>query len=291
MGIARGMIKLLMREAKRERFEGVVATMGRQDVYATGENIEKWSTEASFNLTPGIQMTVSNKKEFSEKGYITDDALFLSLGFDKVESIDYSDFEQCTIVHDLNEDVPEELYNKYDLIFDGGTSEHIFNFPKALANYNKMLKVGGRIIHSLPSSNHVDHGFYMFSPTLFYDYYFANKWEILDSLFINYSHKHDTKLWNIYQYTPGCLDRYSIGGLTRGLYLNYFVAKKNNYSTFDASVQQGSYLRTWEGSKSDIDISLAKRITNRLPVNLKRSLLSLYFRIPLRYSLKLIARY
>jgi len=32
--------------------------------------------------------------------------------------------------------------NKYDLVFDGGTLEHVFNFPVAIKNCMEMVKVG-----------------------------------------------------------------------------------------------------------------------------------------------------
>jgi hypothetical protein len=37
-----------------------------------------------------------------------------------------------------------------------------------------MLKVGGRLIIMVPASNSIDHGFYSFSPTLFFDYFADN---------------------------------------------------------------------------------------------------------------------
>ncbi|MCX5805039.1 MAG: class I SAM-dependent methyltransferase [Proteobacteria bacterium] len=291
MGIARAVIKLLMREGKRENYFGNLLTMGRQDVYATSRNLKKWASEMDFQLKRDI--------DISMKGLITDNDLFLSLGFESIGSMDYNDYEQCTIIHDLNKDVPNELHNKYDLILDSGTSEHIFNFPKVLENYNKMLKVGGRIIHGLPSSNHVDHGFYMFSPTVFYDYYLANKWDVIESVFFKYYRQHDTKLWKIYKYTPGCLDDFSFGGL-KGMYGIFFIFRKTINSTFNAAVQQGSYIKTWENAKKD-KIShgpvklLLKNFANRLPEWLHHILRSLYFkitqkRIP-KFNLKLIAKY
>jgi len=50
-----------------------------------------------------------------------------------------------------------------------------------------LLKPGGRIIFLSPSTNHVDHGFYMFLPTLFMDYLLANGFSIRTFYFIRYS--------------------------------------------------------------------------------------------------------
>jgi len=48
------------------------------------------------------------------------------------------------------------LYNKYDLIFDGGSTDHIFNVLKALENYwtilDRVTMVGllNRIVQTKP---------------------------------------------------------------------------------------------------------------------------------------------
>jgi SAM-dependent methyltransferase len=292
MGISRAFIKLLMREGNNEKFYGNLLTIGKQDIFfATSRNLKKWADGVDFQLKPGIKLP--------PKGLITGTDLFTSLGFDSVDSMDCNDYEQCTIIHDLNNDVPQSLHGKYDLIIDSGSSEHIFNLPKVLENYNRMLRVGGRIIHSLPSSNHVDHGFYMFSPTVFYDYYSANRWSIIESLFFRYSRQHFIKLWDIYKYTSGCLDKYSFGCLD-GMWGVFFVLKKTEDSTFNASVQQGSCVNGWL-AKTNTETSVIankfnwKKIPSKLPESAKSVLRFLYYKIFLtrtpKFNLKPVARY
>lgn len=291
MGITRPAIKLLMREGKREEFFGDILTAGRLDIYATLEDLVKWAKEMKFNLRSIEKAFTSEKDEFKRKGFITDRTFFQSIGFNNVDSIDCNDYEQCSIVYDLNTDIPKGLYNKYDLILDSGTSEHIFNLPKVLENYFKMLKVGGRIIHILPASNHIDHGFYMFSPTLFYDYYSANNWKIIDSLFIKSNSKHERQPWDIYKYEPGKLDVLACGGFRKGIYLSFIVACKKISSTFDAAVQQGYYLRNWETSSGET-IARGKQLARMLPEFIKKfAFYQIAPRIPLKYYLRHIARY
>jgi len=300
MGIAPAMVKLLMREGKREEYTGNVLTIGRQCVYVnTTRDLQNCAEKMGFQLNTNTEISLQNEKD--KNNNITDSVLFISLGFDNIDSLDISDYEQCTILHDLNTDVPAKLYNKYDLIFDSGSSEHIFNLPKVLENYYKMLKVGGRLIHGLPSSNHVDHGFYMFSPTLLWDYYSANNWEIKDSIFIRYPIRHDKELWDIYSYTPGCLDRFSYGRVGKGLYGIYFVAKKTDKSTYNASVQQRQCLKSWKGAldlentKFQGNNSWKKKMQSAIPEKLKPISYFLYdyisAKIPLRFNLKRIGRY
>jgi hypothetical protein len=89
----------------------------------------------------------------------------------KMDSLDFSVYEGANIVHDLNLPIQDNLMHHYDTVIDFGTTEHIFNVPQVLDNCSKLIKVGGKIIHILPSNNFNGHGFYQFSPELFYSYY------------------------------------------------------------------------------------------------------------------------
>jgi hypothetical protein len=46
----------------------------------------------------------------------------------------------------------------------------------ALDNVHKMLRSGGSVVIFSPASNAIDHGFYSFSPTLFFDYFGDNSY-------------------------------------------------------------------------------------------------------------------
>ena len=44
-----------------------------------------------------------------------------------------------------------------------------------------MTKLNGHIAIAVPCSNMIDHSFYMFSPTLFYDYFLVNGFKVIKS--------------------------------------------------------------------------------------------------------------
>jgi hypothetical protein len=90
------------------------------------------------------------------------------LGSEVVDAIDNSQYEGAALVHDLNKPVPTELDQGYDAIIDGGTLEHVFNFPTAMVNCMRLLRTGGRLFIFTPANNQLGHGFYQFSPELFY---------------------------------------------------------------------------------------------------------------------------
>jgi hypothetical protein len=96
------------------------------------------------------------------------EAFFTVLGADRVASMDASSFEGATHIHDMNVPIDDSLKERFSVVFDGGTLEHVFNFPQALRNCMEMLTVGGTFIQHTPANNFMGHGFYQFSPELFY---------------------------------------------------------------------------------------------------------------------------
>lgn len=90
------------------------------------------------------------------------------LGARRIDSLDYSDYEGASVVCDMNSPVPEELVESYSVVFDGGSLEHIFNFPTALMNCMRMVRVGGHLITCGPANNFFGHGFYQFSAELWF---------------------------------------------------------------------------------------------------------------------------
>ena len=78
-------------------------------------------------------------------------SLFLEfLGAEEVSSMDFSDYEQSELVHDLNEPIPSEWRGRYDFVLDGGTLEHVFNFPCAIRNAMELVAVGGHFYGEQP---------------------------------------------------------------------------------------------------------------------------------------------
>jgi hypothetical protein len=94
--------------------------------------------------------------------------LFKMLGATKIDSLDHSDYEGASVITDLNQPLPQILKNKYTAVFDGGTLEHVFNFPQAIKNCMDILEVGGHFLSITPTNNQCGHGFYQFSPELFF---------------------------------------------------------------------------------------------------------------------------
>jgi SAM-dependent methyltransferase len=187
------------------------------------------------------------------------------LGFSSIHSIDVSNYEGAAEIFDLNSaSVPTHLAGAFDFIVDGGTIEHVFHLPNVLNNIYRMLKVGGRILHVAPSSNHVDHGFYMFSPTLFVDYYTVNRFELNCVQVFRYTQQHASDSWELSDYVPGCLDPISFGGLDDSLYGVAVVATKREESTGNAIPIQGAARALAKNSAAPEAMQPRRRLIDRI---------------------------
>ena len=56
--------------------------------------------------------------------------------------IDFQLYEGSEIIVDLNEELPAELHEKYDIVFDGGSLEHVFDIALALQNLARAVTMG-----------------------------------------------------------------------------------------------------------------------------------------------------
>jgi hypothetical protein len=175
MGITSGHINLLCLLAKKVKLSGTVVTLGRQKVYGSYQQIKAIFSNAGI---PADHLVESSPEVMQE-------AIFKSLGFSQVLSVDVSDYEWPDFKVDLNDATPPpEVIGIADMIYDGGTLEHVFDTRAGLINIHKMLKVGGVVVHDNPINGFVNHGFYQYSPTLYYDYYLENKYEGIMSVLV-----------------------------------------------------------------------------------------------------------
>lgn len=273
MGITYSAAVQLAEDAKRFCLGGEILTLGKQDILFKRDILDKVLVEtghASFNDDNTIELKItkpliyteeleknqglSSSPVFRQRGCISDRLFFGALGLD-VKSLDVSAYEGTDYIYDLNDaNTPDRLKNRFDVIFDGGTIEHVFNVANTMSNIFAMLKTDGVVIHFTPSNNYVEHGFYQFSPTFFYDYYSTNNFNILECLFTSYESNLNERCKSV-KYYPGCFqgklwtgctgnNEYYSKGLDDKFYSTWFVAGKKDKSTGNKVPMQGLYMKT-----------------------------------------------
>jgi SAM-dependent methyltransferase len=153
---------LLAARARGAHFREVL-TIGRQALFELdAAAISRAFERVGQELSPEAAQHVMT----GHGGYA--DGLLQHLGAVEPNSLDASPFEGCTVLQDMNSAIPEHLENRFSAVFDGGTLEHVFNAPVAIANCMRMVRVGGHLLVATPTNNYAGHGFYQFSPELYY---------------------------------------------------------------------------------------------------------------------------
>lgn len=135
-----------------------ILTLGHQQLYLS----QKQTKHLAKCCGMKIDTSVFSHKQYADK-FFKD-----FLDAKSVMSLDYSDYQHCDIVHDMNYPISPSYHGIFDVVIDGGSLEHIFNFPVAVANCMKMVKCGGSVFVFTMANNHTGHGFYQFSPELFF---------------------------------------------------------------------------------------------------------------------------
>jgi SAM-dependent methyltransferase len=218
-----------LRYAARKKVFGKTLTLGRQGVYLP---------------TPVLRKILDSEAGDLQDPYC-EPLLKRFFGAGQVDSVDHSAYEGATHIHDLNRPLPDAMAQGYDTVIDGGCLEHVFNVPQALSTCSRLLKPGGQLIHVLPANNFCGHGFWQFSPELFFSLYSAPNGYNNTEVFI--ADLEDTDHWyRVRRPAPGQRVNIQSAG---PLYL--LVRSVLGSQAFDHSqVQQSDYVNVWARSET-----------------------------------------
>lgn len=195
-----------------------------------------------------------------------------------IDILDYSNYENANVIADLNSDLTITLTSSYDLIIEGGTLEHVFNFPQAISNINNLLKIGGTLYFCTPANNQCGHGFYQFSPELFYRLYNEKngfKLNMIKLFGASFPSVELTK--NKYLATP--LDASSTGIRTQFMSSIpvMMVISATKLSVMKTEIQQSDYELKWNSVyETKSKTSLKNFIKTYLPIEIVNRLKGLY---------------
>jgi SAM-dependent methyltransferase len=151
---------LLARRRDKVAFERC-ATLGRQHYFVSNTETRSLLRESGLSPEAFPALFPANYPGYSEP-------FWEMLGVKSLATVDASKFEGATHVHDMNQPIPPEWREAFDVVCDVGTLEHVFNFPVAIRNCMEMVKRGGCFFAQTPANNYFGHGFYQFSPELFF---------------------------------------------------------------------------------------------------------------------------
>jgi len=158
MGVAYAQAKFLLDAHKKNVEFTKTATLGR---------LTSFLSDQDFDLLKTIYGSTTHSSQGIANAYV--DTFFENyLGVEDLSAIDFSDYEGAQIIHDMNLQIHSDFHQQFDTVIDGGSLEHIFNFPVAIENCMNLVKTGGSIFIYTMANNHCGHGFYQFSPELMF---------------------------------------------------------------------------------------------------------------------------
>lgn len=224
MGIDIHTLSFLKYASSKKKF-GNTMTIGRQEIHI-GQDKINYTLNSTHDYSKDIFCENMLRNEFQATA---------------VDSIDISNFEAATHIADLNLPLKESDFLKYDTVFDGGCLEHIYNAPQALKNCSSLTNLGGQILHVLPGNNFCGHGFWQFSPELFFSLYsISNGYDDTEVFLADLG---DSQNWyKVIKPVDGArINIYS----SRAIY----ILVRTTLSRLDFlhnNIQQGNYLQEWE---------------------------------------------
>jgi hypothetical protein len=255
-------------------------TLGRQNLYASKNDIRHYlSRFMNDDLVAG--------DEFKDNEY--SEPLFKNLGANLIDSMDNSTYEGATVLHDLNEPIAEDMKNKYSAIVDGGTLEHVFNFPVAVKNCMQMLRVGGHFVGFTPANSQCGHGFYQFSPELFFRIFSPkNGFEVkLMAMHAGDGIKDSTDVYLVKD--PDYVKtRIEFQG-KKPLCLIVVAEKIKDTDLFSELPQQSDYDSIWSAKDSESRTSSTDNVSTlrtlyreKIPLNVRNTVYQIYYKIRYR---------
>lgn len=164
MGVDYVLFDRLVELSTRFKPAGRTLMLGRQAFGIQTKYRQMYEATLERNGIEGKRFDFLQEDGFAE-------TLMRKLGFGEIETMDFSNYEGATVIHDLNKLPEPELEEQFDLIFDGGTVEHVFNVPNALEGIYRMLKPGGRFISANGLNGWYGHGMYQFNPELVWTFW------------------------------------------------------------------------------------------------------------------------
>lgn len=193
------------------------------------------------------------------------DGLLRALGATELATLDFSDYEKATLIHDLNTPVPDVLRGTFSVVMDIGTTEHVFNVTQAHQNTKDLCQVGGHILIVNPANNYLGHGFYQFSPELIFRTYSSEEgFSILDLFLIKKGLLRNS--WYRLNDPKNMRRRGDIRTAKR-CYVAAIVHKLSSETT-ESNPQQSDYVASWNSSQ----ISKYGAVYLRLPLPFRKVL-------------------
>jgi len=208
MGLGPPVIELYRQLKLQGALDDITSVMelGSQDFWCPQQNLFKGLFAAFGRPQPDLALLATTNTSQKPARLLYE---ALGIAYDCVDV----DGRTGSLVLDLNFDTaPEEHWSKYGLVTNHGTSEHILNQYNVFKMMHDFTKPGGVMIHAVPFTVHLEHGFFNYQPNFFEALARYNSYETL-GLWVG----PDWQLASFIPWDPTLLDYLSLSSKTTHL--------------------------------------------------------------------------
>lgn len=217
------------------------AMIGRQSLDLTRFELKNSLKAFGHPATSELTLSIFSKSD----GYA--EPLLTQLGAKRIHSFDVSAYEGATHLHDMNKEIPPEIMEQYSVVLDGGSLEHVFNLPIAIKNCMEMLKIGGHYLGITPANNFMGHGFYQFSPELYFSIFtHQNGFELIKLIAFE---DMPGSTWYSVRNPEEVKGRVQLIN-SQPVYLLMLAKKLAKVPIFESTPQQSDYVASWNQSEN-----------------------------------------
>lgn len=265
MGFGNDVIRSLFIAKKMGAAFDQTLTLGRQTWYSSKKKLKDYARY--YGMNQAEMDAIVFEDDYSEP-------VLYALGAKQVESMDFSDYEKASLVHDLNNPIPATLKGNYNLVIDAGTLEHVFNFPTAIKNCMEMLKVNGHFITVTTGNNFFGHGFYQFSPELLYRVFSQENGFSVEQMFLAIPSDGKKENWYSVNDPDKIKSRINICN-NKQVFVIMIAKKMAEADIFMQTPQQSDYQAIWDSAKAaktntDTTGSFVKKYRKYVPALVKK---------------------
>jgi SAM-dependent methyltransferase len=189
------------------------------------------------------------------------------LGAAHIVSVDRSDYEGASMLHDLNERFPSSHQASFSVVLDAGTLEHVFNYPAALRHCLELVRPGGHFISTTPANNLIGHGFYQISPELFFRVLSPENGFALRKIILYDCLTADAPFYLVHD--PSTTQGRTNLRSSRPLYLGILAERTAVKPILSSPPQQSDYVQIWDRARAQAaDTNVPRGVLGRLRVKL-----------------------
>jgi len=169
------------------------------------------------------------------------------LGAAEYTSIDRSDYEGASFLHDLNDPFPEKMRDHFDFVLDGGTLEHVFHYTAGLKHSLELVRVGWHFMTITPQRVHGPR-FLPILPGTFLRHFLRSNGFNIRKIVIYESYGRDTQFFEVR--SPAQLGSRVELTTSPPVFIAVLAQKTATVPIFAQPPQQSDYVAVWSAGEN-----------------------------------------